>query len=359
MKTKVTLLAFTVIFLALFLAVFPKTSFGLTAQQPDLKSNTLESVVGRLENQFNVSITVDVQATEDIKIKSTEKIINSRSIEKALDLLVKNTGLKYRKLRSDYYVISTSTIKKEAPAVGDTTTQTQQKGRVIRGTVTFQSDNTPIVGATVLVKGTTNGTVTNLDGNYQITVTGNTKALVFSYMGMRSQEINIENKSEINVSMKEDAFGLDEVIVAGVAANTPKKNLTISVTKVGDDKLNSGPAPSTVQALQGKVAGVTVVQAGGLPGSGAAIRLRGSTSLLGNQAPMVVLDGIITNTNLADINVNDIESLEVVKGAAAAALYGSRAGNGVIVITTKRGKPNMVFSKFPITSSRLHTTRIS
>ncbi len=338
MKTKVVTLAFTAIFLSLFLTLFPKNSFGLSAQQPANEAKTLEKVVSNLESRFNVSITVDVQASETIKIESPEKIINSPTIEKALDLLVNNTDLRYRKLRSDYYVISTSPVKNATPAVDDTLKQKQQKGRVISGMITFQSDNTPIVGATIVEQGTANGTVSDLDGHYQITVSPEAKKLKFSFMGMQTTEVEIGNKTTINISMHEDAFGLDEVIVAGVAANTPKKNLTISVTKVGDEKLNSAPAPSTVQALQGKVAGVTVVQAGGLPGSGAAIRLRGSTSFLGNQAPMVVLDGVITNTNLADINVNDIESLEVVKGAAAAALYGSRAGNGVLVITTKRGK---------------------
>jgi len=338
MKTKVVTLAFTVIFLSLFLTAFPKISFGTPASQPKKNTQTLETVVTSLENQFGVSITVDVEASKKINIESSDEITNSSSIEKALDLLVKNTDLKYRKLRSDYYVISTSTVKPVPPAADDTLKSNKQEKRVISGTVTFQSDNTPIVGATVLVKGTTNGTITDLDGHYQITIGDNDKVLEFSFMGMRTEKVEIGKNSKIDVSMKEDAFGLDEVIVAGVAANTPKKNLTISVTKVGDEKLNSAPAPSTIQALQGKVAGVTVVQAGGLPGSGAAIRLRGSTSFLGNQAPMVVLDGVITNTNLADINVNDIESLEVVKGAAAAALYGSKAGNGVLVITTKRGK---------------------
>jgi len=336
MKTKVVTLVFTALFLSLFLIAFPRTSFGAPAQQPVKKSETLEMVVNSLENEFNVSITIDVQASKDIQIESSDDIINSPTIKKALDKVIKNTNLRYRKLRSDYYVISTSPVKPVTPAA-DTLKSNRQQGRVISGNITFQSDNTPIVGATVVVKGTTNGTISNLDGHYQITVNNKVKKLAFSYMGMQTIEANIGNKSEIDVSMKEDAFGLDEVIVAGVAANTPKKNLTVSVTKVGDETLNSAPAPSTVQALQGKVAGVTVVQAGGLPGSGAAIRLRGSTSLTGSQAPMIVMDGIIVNTNLADINVNDIKSLEVVKGAAAAALYGSKAGNGVIVITTKRG----------------------
>lgn len=336
MKTKVVTLVFTALFLSLFLIAFPGTSFGAPAQQSVNKSETLEMVVNSLEKEFNVSITVDVQASKDIQIESSDDIVNSPTIKKALDKLIKNTNLRYRKLRSDYYVISTSQDKPVAPAA-DTLKNNQQQGRVISGKITFQSDNTPIVGATVVAKGTTNGAISDLDGHYQITVNNNVKKLVFSYMGMQTIEVNIGNKSEINVSMKEDAFGLDEVIVAGVAAKTPKKNLTVSVTKVGDETLNSAPAPSTIQALQGKVAGVTVVQAGGLPGSGAAIRLRGSTSLTGKQSPMIVMDGIIVNTNLADINVNDIQSLEVVKGAAAAALYGSKAGNGVIVITTKRG----------------------
>ncbi len=338
MKTNVLKLVFAAIFLSLFLAFTPKATFAGHGYQPKKDSQSLENVIDKLEKAFDVYITVDSDHYKNVKIESVDRIMDSKNIEEALDLLVKNTDLNYRKLRDDYFVISASkTDKTVAPAESDTTAK-KTTGRVIRGRVTFITDNTPVVGASVVEKGTTNGTVTDLDGYYELEVSPSAKELEFSYLGMKTIDVEIGDLDEINVSMEEDAFGLDEVVVAGVAAETPRKNLTISVAKVDDATLNSAPAPSTIQALQGKVAGVTVVQANGLPGSGAAIRLRGSTSLTGKQAPMIVIDGVIVNTNLADINVNDIESLEVVKGAAAAALYGSRAGNGVIVITTKRGK---------------------
>jgi len=301
-------------------------------------TSTLEGVVRSLEDQFNVSITLDAAATKEIVVKSAADILKSKNISEALDRLVSGTNLKYKKLRSDYFVISVGG-KEHKGVPADTLKRPQKKTfRVISGTVNFRSDGSPIVGANVIIVGTNRGTTTDIDGHYRIEVGKGDHQLAFSYLGMQTVKVNVEKKNHVDVSLLEDTYGLNEVIVAGVAAKTPRKNLTISVTKVDDKELNTSPSPSVVQSLEGKVAGVTVVQANGLPGSGAAIRLRGSTSLNGNQAPLIVMDGNILNTNLADINVDDVASVEVVKGAAASALYGSRAGNGVLVITTKRGK---------------------
>jgi TonB-linked SusC/RagA family outer membrane protein len=300
-------------------------------------TSTLEGIVQSIENQFNVSITLDAAATKEVVQKSADDILKSKDIAQALDRLVIGTNLKYKKLRSDYFVISVSK-KGSKGAVSDTLKSPRKKAsHVVTGTVSFNSDGSPIVGANVAIVGTNRGTTTDIDGHYSIVVGTNEHQLSFSYIGMQTVKINVAKKSHMDVSLREDAYGLNEVVVAGVAAKTPRKNLTISVTKVGDKALNSSPSPSVVQSLSGKVAGVTVVQANGLPGSGAAIRLRGSTSLNGNQSPLIVMDGNILSTNLADINVDDVASVEVVKGAAASALYGSRAGNGVLVITTKRG----------------------
>ncbi len=335
MKTKVFTLVFATFFMSLVLPAFQATALGTPLHQQPASSRDITAVVKELENSFDVSITVDMDITGEVSADSEKEILNSKTIEKALDLLLAGTGLEYRKLRSDYFVIS-KPVKKVKP-VKDTLFKVKPAKRIIKGNVSYESDGSPVIGATVRVKGTYSGTVTDLDGNYEIEITQDAKTLVFSFVGLKTKEVSIDNRTKIDVSLKEDAYGLDEVIVAGVAAETPRKNLTISVSKVNDSILNTAPAPSPVQALQGKVAGVTVVQANGLPGSGAAIRMRGSTSLTGNQSPMIVIDGVIVNTNLADINVNDIKSIEVVKGAAAAALYGSRAGNGVLVVTTKRG----------------------
>ncbi len=208
----------------------------------------------------------------------------------------------------------------------------------LSGVVTSSEDGSTVPGASVMVKGTTLGTITDIDGNFTLKVPEDAKILVVSFVGMKTIDVPIGNQSNFNVTLQPDVFGLDEVVVAGVASGTPKKKLSISVGKVDEEDLKEVPATSAAGALQGKVSGVTIVQASGNPGSAASIRLRGATAIMGSQAPLIIIDGVMLEGTLQDINVDDIATMEVVKGAAASALYGSRAGNGVIVITTKRGK---------------------
>lgn len=207
----------------------------------------------------------------------------------------------------------------------------------ISGVVKSSEDGFTVPGASVMVKGTTLGTITDIEGNFDLTVPDDAQTLIVSFVGLKTIEVPIGNQTTFNLTLDPDVFGLDEVIVSGVASGTPKKKLSISVTQVGEEDLKEVPASSAAGALQGKVAGVTVVQASGNPGSAASIRLRGATTISGSQAPLIIVDGVMLEGTLQDINVDDVESMEVVKGAAASALYGSRAGNGVIVITTKRG----------------------
>jgi TonB-linked SusC/RagA family outer membrane protein len=218
----------------------------------------------------------------------------------------------------------------------------------ITGTVTSEQDGIPIPGVSVIAKGTTIGVSTDVDGKYTISVPTSTTVLTYSFIGMKPQDVVINGRSVIDVALASDIFGLDEVIVTGVASMTPKKKLSITVDRVGEDQLKEVPATSAAGALQGKVSGLTVVQANGRPGSAASIRLRGATTLGGSQAPLIIVDGVMLEGTLADINVDDIESMEVVKGAAASALYGSRAGNGVISIATKRGN-NLAIGKTSVT----------
>lgn len=214
----------------------------------------------------------------------------------------------------------------------------QAQTKELSGTVTSSEDGSTVPGASIMVKGTTLGTVTDIDGNFTLKVPEATQTLIVSFVGMRTIEVPVGNSTTLNVTLQPDVFGLDEVIVAGVASGTPRKKLSISVGKVDESALKQVPASSAAGALQGKVAGVTVVQANGNPGAAASIRLRGATSLFGGQGPLIIIDGVMIEGTLQDINVDDIASMEVVKGAAAASLYGSRAGNGVVVITTKSGK---------------------
>jgi len=218
------------------------------------------------------------------------------------------------------------------------TFQLQAQVQQITGTITSSEDGLGVPGVSIVVKGTTYGTITDLDGNYTLAAPEDAVALLFSFVGMKTQDINIDGREVIDIVLEPDVFGLDEVIVSGMASGTPKKKMSITVGKVGEKALKEVPATSPGAALQGKLAGVTVVSATGNPGSSPAIRLRGSTSLLGSQAPLIILDGVMIEGTLADINIDDVESIEVVKGAAASALYGSRAGSGVIVISSKRGK---------------------
>lgn len=210
--------------------------------------------------------------------------------------------------------------------------------RVITGTVTSSVEGEgPIPGVSVTVLGTTLGAYTDMAGKYTLSVPENSRTLSFSFIGMKTREETIGDRSVIDVVMEQDLLNLDEVIVTGVAAGTPKKKLAVSVERVDENKLKEVYAGSASSALQGKVAGLTIISSNGEPGSAATILVRGATQISGSQAPLIILDGAIMEGTLGDINVDDIESIEVVKGASASALYGSRAGNGVIAVTTRRG----------------------
>ncbi len=206
--------------------------------------------------------------------------------------------------------------------------------KIVTGKVSDASG--PLPGVTVIMKSTKTGTQTDFDGNYSIkAATG--AMLQFSFVGMKTVEKQVGTSSTIDIVMVEDAEALDEIVVTGVAGATSRKKLSVTVASVTAEELQQVPAGSAASALQGKVAGITVTNLG-QPGQGATILLRGAANFYGSQAPLVIMDGIFVEGGLADINVDDIASFEIVKGASASSLYGSRAGNGVIVITSKRGK---------------------
>ena len=205
----------------------------------------------------------------------------------------------------------------------------------ISGNVT-DSEGLPLPGATVVEAGTNNGVTTDFDGNFTITVSNENANLTISYVGYASQNVAVNGRDNISVQLSADNE-LEEIIVTGVAGGTSVKKMTVSVTKVSEEKLNIAPASSAAGALVGKVAGARVQMTSGAPGSGFQLQLRTDNNLNIGSSPLIIMDGIIINTSLNDINIDDIESMEVVKGAAASSLYGSRAANGVIAITSKRG----------------------
>jgi len=214
--------------------------------------------------------------------------------------------------------------------------------RTISGTVRAAEDASPLIGASVQVKGTKVGTKTDVNGRYTLQVPADATTLVFSYIGYRTIEVAIGDRTVIDVSLEIDAKMAAEIVVTGVAEGTSTKKLGFAIGKVDEQILKEVPAVDPANALRGKVSGVIIVQPTGIPGTAPTIRLRGSTNIQGQSEPLIIIDGIITppGTTLADIDINSVESIEVIKGAAGASLYGSQAANGVIQIITKRGADN-------------------
>ena len=215
----------------------------------------------------------------------------------------------------------------------------------LTGLVTERDTGMPIPGANVIIKGTTNGTTTNFDGEYTLTGVEMDDVIVFSYIGMETKEVSYAGQETINIGLAPDASVLEEVVVVGYGA-IRKEDATGAVAQVSTEDFNKGPVATAGQLITGKIAGVNVTSGGGAPGEGQNIVIRGQGSLSLDSSPLIVIDGVpIDNDNIGGsrnvldfINPNDIESMTVLKDASSTAIYGSRAANGVIMITTKKGK---------------------
>ncbi len=225
----------------------------------------------------------------------------------------------------------------------------------VRGTVS-DTEGAPVMGATVLEKGTTNGTITDLNGKYSLQVKNSSAVLTFSYVGMTTLEIPVAGKAQVNVTLSTSAVAIDEVVVTALGISREKKTLGYALQEIKGESLLEARETNIANALSGKVTGLQVIRSSNGPAGSSKLVLRGYSSLTGDNQPLIVVDGIPVENftgasnndywnpstdmgnGLSDINPEDIESMSVLKGASAAALYGSRAGNGVILITTKSGK---------------------
>ncbi len=213
--------------------------------------------------------------------------------------------------------------------------------KVISGKVTDLSSDGSLPGVNILVKGTTTGTVTDVEGNYRLTVPAGGEILVFSSIGYTSEEVTIGNQTVINLSLSPDIQSLSEVVVVGYGTQE-KRDVTAAIASLDAQDIAKIPVASGVQAMQGQVAGVDVLSGGGRPGQAPSIRIRGRRSITASNDPLYVIDGIPQTSSTSaifDINPQDIESMEILKDAASTAIYGSRGANGVVLITTKRGEP--------------------
>jgi TonB-linked SusC/RagA family outer membrane protein len=213
----------------------------------------------------------------------------------------------------------------------------------------------PIIGATVTERGVKNTTSTDLNGKFKITLKGNSKVLVVSYIGYKTQMVTLGSSNEITVTLQEDLNKLNEVVVVGYGS-VKKSDLTGSVSSVKSDDLNLGGTTSNLgQAIQGKAAGVQVQQSSFAPGGTISITIRGGNSINTSNSPLYVVDGFITD-NGNQINPNDIEDIQILKDASATAIYGSRGGNGVVLITTKKGKIGKVAIDADVSNGQQYLT---
>ncbi len=233
------------------------------------------------------------------------------------------------------------------------------QSRTITGTVTGSEDGMPIPGVSVFVQGTTVGTVTQPNGTYSLNVPQDAQILVFSFVGMQRVEVGIQGRSTIDISMVSETFAMDEVVVTALGIRRERKALGYAVQDVDAEEISRTGNANLATAMQGKIAGIDIKPSSGMPGASSQIVIRGARSFTGNNTPLYVVDGMpiastpdystgnsVTGSDLSnravDINPADIESINVLKGQAAAALYGIRASNGVIIITTKSGANNKI-----------------
>ncbi len=281
---------------------------------------SLEGVLSQIEDQSEFRFIYNKSQIDlEKKVKAN---FEETSLKTVLDELFVQNGINYQLI--DKQIILTGT----SPTVNQQ--QTNVSGKVV------DVNGQPLPGVSIVIKGTTRGTITDFDGNFQLSDVQDDATLVLSFVGMRSQEIAIAGKTNFNIVMEEDAIGVDEVVVVGYGT-VKKANLTGAVASVDFTDLETRPAANTATLLQGQMSGVTVSSFRNQPGAdNPEIRIRGIGTLNSGSNPLIIVDGV--ETDLSQIPASDIESVSVLKDAASAAIYGVRAANGVILVTTKRGK---------------------
>ncbi len=330
----------TTIFVSLILvaqAMAIGTYSQTTRLNLELSDVPVKSVLELIEDQSEFYFMyeahkVDVERRVSVNVK--HKLISD-----ILDEIFDDTNVEY-KINNRQIALTNSTLEESEI----------QQNKIVSGKVT-SSDGAPLPGVTVVIKGTFNGTVTNADGNYTLANIPDDATLVFSFVGMQTLEILIAGKTMVDVKMIEDVIGLKDVVVTALGITREKKSLGYSVGEVSGSELNETPQGNLLNAVAGKAAGVQVSQMYGLAGSSVNITIRGASSLNTKNQPLFIIDGVPINNGIdnnyndadmgnaiSDLNTEDIESMSILKGPSAAALYGSRAGNGVIIITTKSGK---------------------
>lgn len=320
-------------FLLLFIAVGTIQAFAaVTYSQStrltlNMENATVGEVLSAIERETQFYFTYSVK---EIDVRSKVSVhAKDEQVETVLNQIFSSAKVRY--VINDRHIAlykAAAPSRTSAPVVS-------QKTITVKGRVK-DTHGDPVVGASIVVKGTTNGTVTDMDGYYTLGNVAEGQTLSYSFIGMKTQEIKA-GKTTIDVVLQEDAIGLNEVVAIGYGY-VKKKDLTGAVSTVSaDDMVMGGTVSNAAQALQGKTAGVQVSQSSKAPGGTISVRVRGSNSISSTNEPLYVVDGFPSTEGL-NINPNDIESMQILKDASATAIYGARGANGVVLITTKRGK---------------------
>lgn len=310
----------------------------------NLKNVTIKDAISEIEKEtgyvfiFNedVEIRLKGRVTIDVGSKPIDTVLSQLLRGKDLDynIIAKQITLFVNNKKGNIYVPTSQVALKIEP---------QQQGNTVKGKIVDERGE-PLPGVTVVVKGTSIGTTSDVDGNYVLHMVSKNSVLTFSFVGMRTQEVEVGNQTTINAIMAEETIGLEEIIAVGYGT-IRKRDVSTSIASVTSESLKDKPVSSYLQAMAGKLAGVRIFTSNNVPGGGSNVRIRGVNSINASNAPLTVIDGFPisdgynqTENLFGSINTSDIESIEVLKDASSSAIYGARAANGVILITTKKGK---------------------
>lgn len=314
---------FTLIMLLGVIHVSARSYSQNTKLSMNMQNVSIKQVLSKIEDQTEYRFLYSDSRVNVEKIVDVE--LTNKPVEDILESIFDGSDIQYK-------VIGRQILLSNAAEAAEIF---QQKQKAVTGKVTDTS-GMPVPGVSVIVKGTTTGTITDMDGKFSLDVQGDNRILLFSFVGMKSQEIPVEGKTSFSVVMEEETIGLEEVVAVGYGTQT-KREISGSVTNVSEKSFNKGVTRTGVDLLKGKVAGLTITNGSGDITKDQTIRLRGTSSLNASSQPFIVVDGV-PGLSLNSVAPQDIESISVLKDASAAAIYGSRSASGVILITTKKGK---------------------
>ena len=297
----------------------------------DLQNVTLRAALTRIERAAEVKFLYHSNL-----ISSRDRVELSVSEERLADVLEQILGPRHIRFEAEgnQIILTKETIGRLVRSLRNSVEEAQD--RLVSGTISSEG-NEPLPGVNILLKGTTQGTTSDFNGNYSLLVPDENAVLVFSFIGYETQEVMVGSRTNIDVSMTLDTRTLEEVVVVGYG-EMEKRDITGSVAQVSSEELQAIPVFNVEQALKARAAGVQVTQNSGRPGGRIEVRIRGGNSMIGDNQPLYVVDGFPITGGIEFLNPNDIESIDILKDASATAIYGARGANGVVIITSKRGK---------------------